>query len=196
MMMEGAKRTSGDWSPPVESRADVHAIACGCTNFPFRWRENSIRNDYTIGALHYNWISHVHVCACDTGLQHVQCTDSHAQHSHAHCFPSLRTENKIYEFFKSRIGTRIWADKKIRYDNAGQRIANMTLVKCHTFKSQFNWRFQHKYLLSFRHFSANICNVNNHSTLCHYHKNSHKLTPSRSYKNITHVENKIHGLRH
>ena len=32
--------------------------------------------DYTIGTLHYNWISHAHVYACVTGLQHVQCTDS------------------------------------------------------------------------------------------------------------------------
>ena len=32
--------------------------------------------DYTIGTLHYNWISHAHVCACVTGLQHVQCADS------------------------------------------------------------------------------------------------------------------------
>jgi len=32
--------------------------------------------DYTIGTLHYNWISRAHVCAFVTGLQHVQCTDS------------------------------------------------------------------------------------------------------------------------
>jgi len=30
----------------------------------------------TNGTLHYNWISHAHVYACVTGLQHVQCTDS------------------------------------------------------------------------------------------------------------------------
>ena len=48
------------------------------------WIRNRIRRtysgawqkDYTIGTLHYNWISPAQVCACVTGLQHVQCADS------------------------------------------------------------------------------------------------------------------------
>jgi len=35
-----------------------------------------VRKDYTIGTLHYNWLSHAHVCACVAGLQHVECADS------------------------------------------------------------------------------------------------------------------------
>jgi len=44
--------------------------------FSYHFDYVSQQKDYTIGTLHYNWISHAHVCACITGLQHVQCTDS------------------------------------------------------------------------------------------------------------------------
>jgi len=40
------------------------------------WLWLGFGKDYTIGTLHYNWISHAHVCAFITGLQHVQCSDS------------------------------------------------------------------------------------------------------------------------
>ena len=46
---------------------------CYCTKF---WQKKT-RKDYTIGTLHYNWISLIEwVCACVTGLQHVQCTEN------------------------------------------------------------------------------------------------------------------------
>jgi len=45
-----------------------------------------------------NWISHVHVCACVTGLQHVQCTDSVIMPKVSPLSVGSRTQNADLEF--------------------------------------------------------------------------------------------------